>query len=119
MLTVMETGGISAGTAALPSDADIRERDQGRCARCGGSGPVDVHHRMPRSGGVNEAAPNKVSLCRWCHRWVHANPAEARRDGWVVSRSDDPAVIPVVHWGWPAGPVLLTDEHAGIEIVCE
>jgi len=39
--------------------------------------------------------------------------------GWVVSRTADPAGIPVQHILWPAGPVMLTDDHAGIKIWTE
>lgn len=29
-------------------------------------------------------------LCGTCHRWVHDNPFEARRQGWIVSRYANP-----------------------------
>jgi len=101
------------------SDAVIKERDGNRCARDGSIHDLHVHHRMPRSGGSNERASNRVTLCAFCHRWVHRNPSAAREEGWVVLRTSEPAEIPVQHILWPAGLVLLTDEHAGIEIYQE
>lgn len=97
-------------------DAVIKERDGNRCARDGSIHDLHIHHRMPRSGGRDERACNKVTLCAYCHRWVHANPRRAREEGWVVVRTSDPAQIPVKHVLWPGGPVLLTEENAGIEI---
>ena len=101
------------------SDAEIKERDQGRCARCGRGGNTDIHHRMPRSGGRNENASNKISLCRGCHHWAHRKPVDAVAEGFVVARTVDPAEVPLWHFAWPAGMVLLTDEHAGIVIITE
>jgi hypothetical protein len=104
-----------AGTG-LTSE-QIRERDGDRCSRVAKEhgGPLDVHHRLPRSGGSDETACNRITLCRKCHAWAHKNPREAMAAGWVVSRSADPAKIPVDHALWPAGPVLLL-AGGGIEI---
>jgi len=101
------------------SDAEIKERDGNRCARCGNVLNLHVHHRMPRSGGRDERACNRVTLCAFCHRLVHARPFDSMEGGWVVSRTADPAGIPVQHILWPAGPVMLTDDHAGIKIWTE
>lgn len=45
---------------------------------------------------------NGILLCKTCHDWVHAHPLEARRFGWIVSRSTgDPGIVPVkAHFGW-------------------
>ena len=101
------------------TDADIKERDGNRCARDGNTNQLHIHHRMPRSGGRDERACNRVTLCASCHRWAHVNPSAARDEGWIVLRTSDPAEIPVSHILWPAGPVLLTDDRAGIEIYQE
>jgi hypothetical protein len=98
-------------------DAEIRQRDGNRCARDGSTRDLHVHHRMLRSAGSDERACNRVTLCAACHRWVHGHPAEALEQGWLTGRYQDPAEIPVAHTLWPAGPVLLTDECAGIQIV--
>lgn len=86
---------------------EIRARDQHRCSRCGKGGPLHVHHRVRRSQGGRDAAPNLITLCEACHRWVHANPYAARREGLLLPPHYDPAQIPVDHILWPAGPVLL------------
>ena len=92
------------------TDEEIRERDGWGCARCGNPRDLDVHHRFPRSGGKDESAANRVSLCRLCHRWAHGNPAEATREGWIVRAGTDPAVREVSHWAWPAGPIQLLED---------
>ncbi len=105
-------------TAGELSNDEIRMRDGYRCARCGGGDTwtIDVHHRFPRSGGNDERASNRVSLCRNCHRWAHQHPLDAQAEGWIVTAELDPAAVPVRHWAWPDGPVLLLDEYAAIQI---
>lgn len=98
------------------SDAAVKERDGNRCAKCGGTRDLHVHHRMLRSAGSDERACNRVTLCAWCHQWVHGHPELALEQGWLTGRYQDPAEAPVTHALWPAGPVLLTEDNAGIEI---
>ncbi len=112
----VDVSSVFDGRGAGPSDTEIKERDGNQCARDGSIHDLHVHHRVPRSGGRDERASNRITLCAFCHRWVHHNPQAATGEGWVVLRTSDPALIPVNHVLWPAGPVLLTDEHAGIEI---
>lgn len=96
----------------------VMDRDGG-CLRCGSDrwqvAGLNAHHRKGRLGaGANDPA-NLVILCgsgtTGCHGWVHANPAEAYRTGWLVRRlgADDPAAIPVLdlmgHW-WLVGEAL-------------
>lgn len=98
------------------TDEQIRERDGDRCARCGGNGGgLHIHHRWMRSAGENESACNRVTLCAYCHRWVHYNPSQALEQGWLISRYSDPETVTVDHAMWPAGPILLLDD-GGIEI---
>jgi len=92
------------------TDAQIKERDGNKCARCGGTGGgLHVHHRWMRSAGEDERACNRVTLCSYCHIYVHNKPAHAVDEGWLLSRYDDPAVVPVAHHMWPSWPVLLED----------
>lgn len=98
------------------SDAVIKERDYGRCARDGSTINLHVHHRMLRSAGSDERACNRVTLCASCHRWVHNHPEEALEQGWLTGRYQDPAEVPIRHSMWPAGLILLTEDNAGIEI---
>jgi hypothetical protein len=101
----------------VATDAEIRERDGGKCARCGGNqGGLHTHHRWMRSAGADERACNRVTLCAHCHIWAHKSPAKATEEGWLVSRYDDPGQVPVTHFLWPGVQILLTDENAGVKI---
>lgn len=103
-----------------PSDAEIRERDGGKCARCGGvKGGLHTHHRWMRSAGEDERACNRVTLCSYCHTWVHHNPGRALEEGWLVGRYDDPALVHIQHSLWPGVRILLTEECAGVKIWLE
>src|SRR6266540_237062 len=86
----------------------VRKRDGHRCQRCGISVvdvPSSLHHRKLRSQGGQDTADNLIRLCGTgtlgCHAWVHANPAVARSQGFIVWRIDNPAEIPVETFqGW-------------------
>lgn len=102
------------------TDADIKERDGNRCARCGNTNNLHIHHRALRSGTTDERACNRVTLCQGCHNFVHMHPGQSIDDGWICSRyGEGPDEVPIRHHLWPAGPVLLTDDRAGIEIYQE
>ena len=46
----------------------VLERAGNRCARCGGAGRLEVHHRRPLAcGGDPFDATNLQALCRRCH----------------------------------------------------
>lgn len=89
----------------------VRERDGSRCAMCGQwlFEWRSIHHRQPKGMGGSaklENASNLVQLCGignadGCHGKAHSNPQWARNHGWIVSRSFNPAEIPVDMWdGW-------------------
>ena len=77
----------------------VAARD-GHCVRCGGE-ITDIHHRKLRGmGGTSDqevafGLANLISLCRKCHDWVHAHPAESYRLGLLVHSWDNPEDIPV------------------------
>jgi hypothetical protein len=99
------------------TDVQIRERDGHKCARCGGTkGGLHIHHRWMRSAGADESASNRVTLCAFCHNFVHMHPATSIDEGWLCGRYADPAEIEVQHWMWPAGPILL-DPDGGVILV--
>jgi hypothetical protein len=81
-----------------------------RCARCGESRALHVHHRRRRSQGGPDSYANQITLCHTCHAWVHAHPEDARGGGWLVSRTTDPAQVPVDHFCWPGQQVLLAGD---------
>jgi 5-methylcytosine-specific restriction endonuclease McrA len=90
----------------------VRQRDGHRCQMCGQSivdRPSSIHHRVAKGMGGSallERASNLIRLCGngnadGCHGKAHSNPHWARNHGWIVSRSFDPAEIPVdMHDGW-------------------
>jgi 5-methylcytosine-specific restriction endonuclease McrA len=93
-----------------PTDAEIRERDGGKCARCGGNtGGLHIHHRWMRSAGADERACNRVTLCAMCHNFVHMHPGISIDEGWLLSRYNEPAEVEVKHFLWPSWPVLLEE----------
>jgi 5-methylcytosine-specific restriction protein A len=89
----------------------VRDRDGDTCQMCGRFmyERRSVHHRLPKGMGGSallESPANLVTLCGvgnadGCHGKAHSNPQWARNHGWIVSRSFDPAEIPVdMHDGW-------------------
>lgn len=77
----------------------------GRCERCGGAGPLTVHHRRKRSQGGSWSPSNLFVLCgdgvQKCHGWVEAHPQAAHAAGLWLFHGEDPATT----------PVLLADEQ--------
>lgn len=83
----------------------LKVRDRGQCLRCGMAG-TDWHHRKRRREG-GHGPGNGATLCGLDHRWVHANPLEARDLGFIVHTADDYLTIPIkTFMGW----VLLDDD---------
>lgn len=79
----------------------VKERDEGRCSRCGGLGS-EWHHRRRRNvrnDHYQHCCCIGVLLCTVCHRWVHANPAKARDTGYIISSyEEEPWTIPLQVW---------------------
>jgi hypothetical protein len=57
------------------------ERDGWRCPARNG---LHCHHVKRRSQGGTDEASNLVCLCHGCHAWIHDNPAESRRLGYLA-----------------------------------
>jgi len=92
-------------------------RSGGRCERCGNGLPVvwECHHRKLRSQGGDWSLSNLLALHMDCHNagsptGVHAHPADAYRNGYLVRSAFDPAAAPLLLHGrnW----VLLTPDGA-------
>lgn len=49
---------------------------------------TDVHHTRGRAGKLLCATEHWMLVCRECHRWIHANPDEARKRGWLAQRGE-------------------------------
>lgn len=87
---------------AGPSMAELRpilwERCRGVCERCGRHLDYDTfeaHHRKFRSRGGLDRIENLAALCGDDHRWAHANNREAGLAGFTVTRTANPAEIPM------------------------
>lgn len=99
-------------------------RDEHRCVRCGkpltaGWPGYSCHHRQSKSVGP-DTLDNRIMLCGSgtnpaCHAYVHAHPAEARANGWIVSKyAPDPAAVACLHYrrGWVRYSAAGDVEHA-------
>lgn len=77
----------------------VFNRAGGRCECCGD--PVhpsayQCHHRKLRSRGGLDSACNLACLCAHCHRRLHSHVTFATEHGFIVSATDDPAVVPML-----------------------
>ena len=54
-----------------------------RCERCGGTGRLEVHHRVPLAkGGKRFDRGNLEVVCRRCHFEEHRSETDRERDAW-------------------------------------
>lgn len=98
----------------------VRDRFDGRCARCGKPGHTK-QHRIPRQSGGSRHDPriNKLSNLVWlcgdgttlCHGEVESHRKKGRADGYLVRRKDDPRLAPMRLWDdrW-----VLLDDLGGV-----
>lgn len=106
---------------AVPGDvrATLAGRSGGWCeARLSGcwGQATDVHHRISQKAGGRRGAArerhdrlaNCVHVCRGCHAWITARPAEARDLGLALAEWQTPTSEPVrLHYD--DLPVFLDD----------
>jgi 5-methylcytosine-specific restriction protein A len=88
----------------------IFDRDDWKCVRCLGAAN-DVHHRKLRGMGGSKllnTPSNLISLCRKCHNWTHAHPADSYNAGYLVHSWDNPETIFII-----TKPGLLTLREDG------
>lgn len=79
----------------------VKERDGGRCWRCGGGSDV-VHHRSyDREVLEGRADHLLVSLCDHCHQFVHFTPAGAKRS---IADTDEALLFTPVAIEFPPPP---------------
>ena len=71
----------------------VAKRAGGRCEACNAVG-VQIHHRLYRSRGGEDALVNLLALCLEHHGIAHTAVGEAR--GWSVRSGYDPATVPVL-----------------------
>lgn len=103
----------------------VKERAGGVCQRCWGHSGQEIHHRQGKGmGGTSKpdvhAAYNLVFLCRPCHSGLHLAVGDERDaailDGFLVSRYDNPAEVPVL-WaagGWLSRRFVLLTADGGV-----
>lgn len=89
----------------------VLDRSEGHCEvmnpfTCTGFGE-HLHHR--KISGREHTVENVVNVCSADHRWIHANPAESYRLGWLVKMNYDPGEVPMQYQGRPA--LLSADGH--------
>lgn len=82
----------------------IIDRADRYCERCGECLGEEIHHRRPRgSGGTKRESTNLPSnglyLCRDCHSFCELKRDEARKCGWLLRQTQDPATVPVFYRG--------------------
>ena len=76
----------------------IFDRDDWRCIRCLGAAN-DVHHRKLKGIGGSkllDTPANLISVCRYCHTWIHAHPSDAYNSGYMVHSWDNPETMFIV-----------------------
>jgi len=65
--------------------AEVIREAEGTCVWCGvHGGRLDCHHVIRRSQGGKDVASNLVAVHRICHAYLHENPAEAKRKGFLA-----------------------------------
>ncbi|WP_288833730.1 HNH endonuclease [uncultured Corynebacterium sp.] len=90
----------------------VTERAQGMCeimspdAGCNGRAE-QLHHRKLRKQGGEHTVENLVHICHHCHNYLHAHPAIAYTNGWLVKSTKNPRDIPVNRRG---GFIMLTPD---------
>jgi len=101
--------------------AQVLSRASYKCERCGiplSQGfYYSLHHRTPRGMGGTKAErlnlpSNLVAICgsgtTGCHGFIESNRVMADDEGWLVSRYEESAEIPLFIYG--VGWRYLTDE---------
>lgn len=77
----------------------VIERAMGMCEimsrETGCNGRAEhLHHRRLRSQGGEHTVENLIHICSPCHTWLHAHPAIAYTNGWLVKSTNNPREIP-------------------------
>lgn len=98
----------------------VHRRADQHCERCGRvireQEFASIHHRRRRSQGGQNTPENMTLLhgsgVTGCHGWVHAHPADAMKEGFLVPAWLDPADVPVK---MPQGMALLGATYTWLE----
>lgn len=83
--------------------AELRERADNYCERCGLVFANNAHHRKNRSQGGRDVLSNLLLLCgsgtTGCHGWITEHPSESYNNGWAVRSFLSPEAVPVLYRG--------------------
>lgn len=55
-----------------------------QCERCKTKKATDIHHKAGRVGQWLCRYEYFAALCRQCHDFIHHNPKESRKNGWII-----------------------------------
>lgn len=83
----------------------VYERDQYRCAACGGVSPLTIQHRANRGMGGNPSGSknslaNLLTMCAFCNQLLEQSgkfALEGVEHGWKIRSWDAPQEIPVFY----------------------
>lgn len=109
--SVADRPGDQVNATPIPASSRkaVIQRASGLCERCGAPGH-HWHHRRSRSvrDALTHSPANGVLLCSFDHAYVHAKPAQAKEEGFIVSRYQDPRLVPINRWD--GAMVYLNDD---------
>lgn len=74
----------------------VAARSGGVCEFCGQAPAEQMHHRLHRSHGGDEAVWNLLHLCHKCHHRAHYH-TDRYDDGLAVRSGFDPMTTPVLY----------------------
>ena len=82
-----------------------------RCAGCGTTHNLHIHHRRPRgTGGTRNTSIgepfNGVALCHTHHTWAETHRDTARHLGWLTPHPHPDHPYWTLQWGWIAWTLL-------------
>ncbi|GAC1376891.1 MAG: hypothetical protein NVSMB4_06020 [Acidimicrobiales bacterium] len=102
-----------AGKALRDLYPQAEARANGSCEVCGIYLPLELHHRLKRSGVDRERLSNYLMACAQDHHEeIHGKPQWANVQGWRLQPHQDPATTAVLYRGrW----VYLDDEGGVVE----
>lgn len=60
------------------------------CEICETNKAIDIHHRLPLGrGGKLCDTTIFVAVCRFCHNYIHNNPAWAEKNNWILRTTNE------------------------------
>lgn len=71
---------MSAREAVRDRSAGLCEAQTTACSYLA----AHVHHRLMRSQLGKDTPDNLLAVCRPCHDYIHAHPAESYAAGWLI-----------------------------------